>query len=490
MKNRPISSTVRRKCIFDETNPLISAKRDLEILSSASKTTRFIDNKLYTLSQLSQINPMEILSGEVSRQLTALKKHTNSTQIHNSIIKSKLKSCSVDLSNVNDAQKVAENRVKILGKKILNLKKRIKEVKGQQLVHISDQETYFHLKSTLKTMKVFLDIRKNELKSDLKTKDLVLTEVQAYKSASTERKTRTLRIHKSLNRSLSFFHKEYNKVSKKLQKDMDLMDFIDSNREMRTYRQQNIIEQVGINEKNHKEKESREDLLLHKMWYLNLTKKLENSMKKFNRIDLAFKKIKSLTGLEDVSVLLSKLFSKEESLQDLTDHIQVNREKIENYSKRNLELQNDIKVVSMLDESFLSEDVIAGLRGSIRNAKVQKGYCERKLNYVQAVRKKVVEWSLRMIRMMDQDFVFNGEKLFELMKILRFKIQANIKPAIELPRYARFVPLTANPVSLRGKKRYSLNLGLNLSELNHVETDSSNSKSYLSLLSDRKTRKK
>lgn len=490
MKNRPISSTIRRKNIFDETNPLISAKRDLEILSSTSKTSRFIDNKLYTLSQLSQINPLEILSSEVSRQLKALKKHTNSTQIHNASVKSRLKNCSLDLTNVNEAEKIAENREKFLTKKILNLKKNIKEVQDEQLVHISDQKTCLHIKQRLEATKVFLDIRKNELKSDLKSKNLVLAEVQSWKSASAERKTRTLRIHKNLNKSLSFFHQQYEKVSKKLQKDMDLMDFVNSNRDMRTFRQQNIIEQVGINEKNRREKESRENCLLHKMWYLNLTKKLENSMKKFSRIDLAYKKIKSLTGLEDVNIFLSKIFSKEDSLQDLTEHIQINKKKIEEYSNRNAELQKNIKQISVLDKKYLTDDEVGVMNSNIRNLKVRRKIYEDKILGVQGVVDKVKDWCVRMIKMMDANFEYGGEKLFELMKILRFRIQADIKPVRNLPRYDRYAQITANPVSLRKKQRYSLNLNVSLSELNHVDSDSSNSKSYLSILSDRKTRKK
>lgn len=65
---------------------------------------------------------------------------------------------------------------------------------------------------------------------------------------------------------------------------------------MRTYRQQNIIEKVGINEKSRREKAMRESLLLHKSWFLQLKKKHERSISRFSRNHLAFKTIKSVTG--------------------------------------------------------------------------------------------------------------------------------------------------------------------------------------------------
>ena len=491
MKSRPISSKIRRKCFFEDATPRYSAKKDFSLLHSPSKTARFLDSNISKLSQLSNINPLEILSKEVANQLKTLKKHTNSTNICNTTLKTRLKTYSVDLSNTITAKQAAQATDTRLKTRMISLKALISQIQSKQSHLLLDQETYQYMKQRLDTMQIFLNMEKNRLNLQLKSKNSLLSQFQVLKSLSTERKTQNIKIHKNLNRSLTFFHKEYFKVNEKIKNDLELMEFIDDNRDMRTYRQQNIIEQVGINEKNRKEKAIRESLLLHKSWFLQLKKKHERSVSRFSRIDLAFKTIKSVTGLEDIDQIVKKLMTKEENLQNLTEIIMLNKDKIEAFSKMNQDLQRSIAEITVSDAACLKENEIKRLSARLMLIGNQKIYLNQKFMRISAVFKKVKEWIVKMILVFDQDFMDNGEKLFELFSILKFKLHSNIRPKAE-GVFEKIIRLPVhNPVSLRNKERFSLNFeSVELFELNHVDTASSKSRSLVSSMSDKKIRKK
>ena len=491
MKTRPISSKIRRKCFFEDATPRYSAKKDFSLLHSPSKTARFLDSNFSKLSQLSNINPLEILSKEVANQLKTLKKHTNSTHIYNSTMKTRLKNFSLDLSNTIAAKQVAQSTDFRLKTRSLSLKALIVQVQSRQNILLQDQDSYLYMKQRLESMQIFLDIKKNELALELNYKNSLVFQVQALKSTSLERKTLNIRVHKDLNRSLTFFNREYKKVNEKINNDLELMEFIDDNRDMRTYRQQNIIEQVGINEKNRKEKNIRESLLLHKAWFLQLKKKHEKSMIRFSRIDLAFKTIKSITGLDDINELTKKLLTKEENLQNLTEVISRNKDKIDNFSRMNQELQKNIAEITVSDAACLKGNDIKKISARLMLITNQKIYLNQKFLRISTVLMKVREWIVKMITGFDQDFRENGEKVFELFSILKFKIHSNIRPKAEIVN-ENFNRLPVhNPVSLRNKERFSMNFDLvTLAELNHFESSTSNSKSLISLLSEKKIRKK
>ena len=219
MKTRPISSKIRRKCFFEDATPRYTAKKDFSLLHSLSKTARFLDSNISKLSQLSNINPLEILSKEVANQLKTLKKHTNSTNICNTTLKTRLKTNSVDLSNTISAKQTAQATDTRLKTRMISLKALIAQIQSKQGTLLLDQESYQYMKQRLEATQIFLNMQKNSLDLQLKTKSSLLGQFQALKSNSVERKTQNIKIHNNLNRSLTFFHREYNKVNEKIKND-------------------------------------------------------------------------------------------------------------------------------------------------------------------------------------------------------------------------------------------------------------------------------
>lgn len=501
MKIRPVSSSIkRRRRSIDATTPLRSAKKDFKLLLSSTATANYIDSQIFKLTDTSPCDPRLIMSTEVSQQLSMLKLCNNSSSISKHNKNTRIRRLSLELSEVSTAELVGQKKFNQIQDVINNLEKEIKQTKDQQDELLSNQEIYYHILKRLRTTKIFLDMRKHYLVDRIKNKDLVLNEVTRLKMKSSEEKTRNVKLYKDLNKTMDFFNRKNIELSTKYEKEKKIIDNLEAHREERYIRQQDILEQVGVNEKNRSEKELHQGLLLHKCWYLFLSKKLEDIVQKFTTIDIAFRKIKSVTGLQDINCLVEKFLTKEESLQDLTNLIRINKQTLESYSLRNAKLQKKINEISISDKNPITGGVIKQLNGQILSLNQRNAIENKKLVQLTSIKTTVLEWTEKMIRFLNPNFTYKKSETVTmpaLMIKLKEEVKNYIKPLKNFQDVQSFdghnpsMFITENPVSLRNKdkgSRYSDDF--NICELNFVETDSNDSKNFFNAKNDRKIKKK
>jgi hypothetical protein len=325
---------------------------------------------------------------------------------------------------------------------------------------------------------IFLDIKKNELNEQLKQKSLLLQDVIRNKAETLEKLSRNSKQFRDLNKTFTGFNARRKNISQKLEDDKEDLDFIDLERENRFFRQQEIKEKVGISEKNLNEKNIRESLLLHKLWYKKLNFMLQRFTQKFLKVDMAFRKIKSVTGLETISEIVEKFLTKEENLNELTRIIRKNKEFVEEFAKRNSELQQRIKIIEVSDKHSITSDTIREMNLKIvelssRNAGIRSKHLE-----IVSLVKTVSEWIVRMIQQFDPSFLPADQKLTVLVKTLHKLIHENIRPVEKFSTQESTFFVTSNPFNLRKSTNFSLYEKVELHELNHINTESSKSSWY------------
>ncbi|OMJ78736.1 hypothetical protein SteCoe_21379 [Stentor coeruleus] len=502
MKIRPVSSCIkRRRRSIDAITPFQLAKKDFKLLLSSTVTANYIDSQIFKLTDTSPCDPRQIMSTEVSQQLSMLKLCNNSSSISKHNKNTKIRRLSLELSEVSTAEIVGQKKFNQIQDNINNLEKEIKKTKDQQDDLLSNQEIYYHILKRLRTTKIFLDMKKHYLTERIKNKDFILNEVTRLKMKSSEEKTRNLKLYKDLNKTMDFFNRKNLELTTKYEKEKKIIDNLDANREERYIRQQDILEQVGVNEKNRSEKELHQELLLHKYWYLFLSKKLEDITQKFTTIDIAFHKIKSVTGLQDIGCLVEKFLTKEESLQDLTNLIRINKQTLESYSIRNAKLQKKINEISISDKNPITCGVIKQLNGQILSLNQRNSLENKKLVQLTSIKTTVLEWTEKMIRFLNPNFTYNKTEtvtMLELIIKLKEKVRNYVKPLNDFQEIQNFdaykssMFITENPVSLRNKDKKGLGYSndFNACELNFVETDSNDSKKNFNMKNDRKIKKK
>lgn len=473
MKIRPVTSSLNRRRSLDGTTPISLSKRDYKLLLSSAETIHKVDDKLYKLTETSQIEPHQILSTEISNQLSLLKNSNNSIHISKNKMNFQVRYLSAELQEVSKARKSGSKSISVISNKTERLLKNIKNIQESQKKALEDREVYFHIQERMLQTRIFLDIKKNGLNEDLKQKTLLLEETQRARAETTEKMTKNCRQYKDLNKTFSFFQNRTNKVSNKLQKDQDLMELIDLGREQRALKQLDIIEKVGINERDLNEKQIRESLMLHKLWYTKLSMQLRKYTDKFSKVDMAFKKIKSVTSLESISSIVEKFLTKEENLNELTNLIRKNKGQLDSFAQRNIDIQERIKAIEVYDKNSITSLMIKQLNSQIvfltgRNALVNSKYLE-----IASIVKTVEDWMGRVIKLFDSGCQVQSQSLRERVKLLKEKIKLNIRPISKFStQESSFFVTNYNGSAGKSPKKFVQEV-VELSELNYLESEES-----------------
>lgn len=197
-----------------------------------------------------------------------------------------------------------------------------------------------------------------------------------------------------------------------------------------------------------------------------LSKKLEEYIQMFTTIDIAFRKIKSVTDLQEINTLVEKFLTKEDSLQDLTNLIRINKKTLEEYIIRNAKLQKKIVEISICDKNPITGSTIKQLNAQIVLLDSRNIQENHKVIQLTSLKTTIMQWAIKVIRFLNQEFVCKKDtEMMKIIRILRDEVRKCIKPVEKFAEfkehdfYNSSLFVTDNPVSLRTKDR-SLRLSI------------------------------
>lgn len=479
MKTRPVSSSYRRRRSVECVTPSHCAKRDISMLMSATSTAQYIDTQVYTLAEAA---PPEDIPGvsEISQHLNMLKASSNLSQISKSIIRSKFNRLSLELSTTVTAKHVGEKNIETLQNEIENIRKTIRETQRHQEELLDDREIYIHIKERLKQTMIFMDMHKVYLTSKIKNTNYVCAEADRNRVKTAEERCRSARVYKDVNKTFTFFNRKNKQFSNNYKKSRQRINSMERERENRFNRQLDIQEQTRVSEKNRTERQLRYGLMIHRMWFVYLRKKLEDSMIKFSSIDYAFKKMRSATGIQDINDLVTKFLTKEDDLNEGMKAIQNNKLTLKKYSKRNSKIQQKIKDIMISEKNTLSGNKLQQLSSQIMLGALQSLEERKKLEGLKALNIRISEWMKKKIRAFDFNITFTDENLPKLMSILQGLVKAHITKKKSLESYksddyfqTSSIFLTEKNITFKSRDKIRRESRVsNLSELNFIDSES------------------
>ena len=304
MKIRPLSatSTKTNRIFTNQTTPTHTVKRNLKVLMSSEETARFLDSQIFKLTEASMPNCKELASLQVSKELKQLKSFTNSVQLSKSQINWKIERLAIELSQAKTKEKYVESKIPGLLEEIIKLKEKIEAVKALQEEKLADREVYNHVQQRLVNTKIFLDIKTNDLQERLSNKQHFLRIENNAQIKTREGRCQSARMYKNFYRTAEFFHKNTSIKAKNLEKNQKVIANMQTWREKRKKRQTEICEEVENEETIRNFKGIRESIMVCRVWYMFLSNKLAANVSEFGTIELAFRKIRSVTGLFDIQV--------------------------------------------------------------------------------------------------------------------------------------------------------------------------------------------
>lgn len=195
------------------------------------------------------------------------------------------------------------------------------------------QQTYEHMLHRMKADLIASQIRSQELKESMKSKnDIALEETEKQRKAKQERIQAKMKLQQIFN-ELQQDQKEREQRISGLQRSIRNKEEALKRKMERQKRQHEIAEMAQNENKDQNEIQMQEKFLVQRLYSAFLKKKMEHEMKKNYAIEDAFQKIRTATNLSNVNEIVHRFLTREQTYSELLIAVSENERKIENLRK-------------------------------------------------------------------------------------------------------------------------------------------------------------
>lgn len=365
---------------------------------------------------IQQRNPSVLLNEKISRmsvsptvsstdktggsfQLQILKKTINRQRLlggsgdHNlSHLKSELKQLDVESTKREFWNKQNEKRIKQLNEKI-------EKTIEKQLEEGLNKEVYLHLLKRMKKTQIFLDLKANSFNQDLKESESALKSAIKKQIVTKESKTQFLNfLHQfrdTVEEETGLGHLRINDLEIDIEKSKIISDRRD---EWKRHRE-SMFEEAANEDQNKKNIGLKESLELHRMWLFSLTKIFEKKKRKFQKLEEASQKIKTFTGLGEISLVVENFLTKEYTYAGLLKTVKEKEDRCNEIKEGIDELQGKVNKIENkgLEKGKISESILAE-----KNLMKENFDLNQKKQSIDNVYSKVKTWMKLTVRKLNK----------------------------------------------------------------------------------------
>ena len=323
------------------TSPTGKAKISRLFISQTSKSDNIeVEEK--------EADPNSEIS-EIASQLTLLRKRHDKLKKSNSQklqFYEKLKS---ELDSAEISTTIYESDNKSIQDKINQLQDQIEQSKKKYESEKFNKKSYNYVLERMKEEKIALEIKSNSLQSSLKESKLSLeAETEKFRKIR-ENQYSSKQVMKEIKSALAIDQRTKQEKIFQLQKTIKDRQEIEKRREDRQKRQLDISDAAANDDKDSHEAKIREVFLLNRFWIKFIQRKLKNEVSKGNPIEQAFKKIKTTTGISEISEVVEKYLNQHESLQKLNEAVAQAESKLEGVKTYNFSIREKLSSAQIIE---------------------------------------------------------------------------------------------------------------------------------------------
>lgn len=331
---------------------------------------------------------------EASTQVKLLKKTFNTMY-------QRFNSASRDLT-ILKSESIKINALRTVGENDLeNLKQHINSLEieeNQMLAKIRDEfnnnTMYKHIRERMRQTLMHLEVKNQYLSDQIRLRDFLIEGEHRKRTKTLENKFTKAQAYKSLRKTV-----ELDKADRKadlgiLQEDIEAREKIHELREVRMKKYEEIAETAANEERDAKNNNMREKLLVHVFWAKYLNKRLENEKKKSSHIEVAFNRIKSETLIGNVEDVVSRFLLKENRLIELMSALTQNKEKCLSYLRQNDQIENKIDQVLIMQKPG-SDTNISNLKEKLYRGFMKCNQAKQTLLKLKTCKDKLRVWILK-----------------------------------------------------------------------------------------------
>ena len=320
-------------------SPTAKSKLSRLFISQISKSDNLEEQEIDHSSEIS----------EVASQLTLLRKRHDKLKESNSKklqFYEKLKS---ELDSAEISSTIYESDNKSIQDKITQLQSQIEQSKKKYDSEKFNKKSYNYVLERMKEEKIALEIKSSSLQSSLKESKLSLeAETEKFRKIK-ESQYSSKQIMKEIKTVLAIDQRTKQEKIFQLQKTIKDKQEVEKRREERQKRQLDISEAAANDDKDSHEAKTREVFLLNRFWIKFIQRKLKNEVNKGNPIEQAFKKIKTTTGICEISEIVEKYLNQGESLQKLNEAVAQAENKLQKVKDYNFNVREKLSSTQIIE---------------------------------------------------------------------------------------------------------------------------------------------
>ena len=320
-----------------------------------------------------EYNDPEQETKEIGTYLNLIRRNHDKIKQENMKKKLYLERLKKDFERASELAQNSEESSEMIEEKIKKVQNQLESTRKRFKDEIKDLKSYTHVLDRMKKDKIAMEIKANDIQTSLKsTKHVLNSEVRKSQIAK-EAHFQSKLVLQDLRKSYYLSQKKKSEKIQNLERELKSREDVAARREDRQKRQNEIAEAAANDDKDSHEVKLRESLLLFKLWFSFLSKKLNMEMKKAVDVERAFLKIKSATGLVDVVEIVERFLTREQSYLVLVKAVSEAEEKL------NMLKSENKKAKEMLSSLTLED---SGSKPAVTTSEAVKSLQKKQKNYV------------------------------------------------------------------------------------------------------------
>lgn len=315
-------------------SPLVRSKNSPLLITDYSRSE--LDEKLFNSSDDSK---------EIASQLSLIRKKHDKTKESNSKKRAYCEKLKLELEKLNTASNLTDQDSKSLLSKIEQLQSILDQNKKKHEDELMCKKSYLYMLDRMKQEKIAMEMKANSLQTCLKSTNYVVdTETDKFRKIR-ENQYQSRVMLQEIKETLAVEQRRKNEKISQLEKSVRQRQELAYRREERQRRQAEISEAAANDDKDSQESKLRENILLHRMWFIFLCKRFQNEVKKNQPLEQAYNMIKSYTGLSDVNDIVERYLTRENNYTNLLSAVSEAEKKLEQLKKQNEDARNQLRSV-------------------------------------------------------------------------------------------------------------------------------------------------
>ena len=368
---------------------------------------------------------------EITLQLVMIRKAYDKILHENSQKRAQIEMMKKQISKLQDTTVTCNEDQSTISTRMMNLQNRLESLRYQLEDEQKGNKTYEHMLARMKSEATGLVVLSSTLHDNLNTFRGHLDNYLHKSRKNKEENAQSMKVLRTLKDELKIESKNKEDLVKRLESTANSKKEATIRRQLRIKKQAEIAEIAANENKNAEEIALKQEITLHKLYYMFLKSKQERIIRESEETEEAFTRIQVATGIYDVQAITEVFLRKQEVTEQLNNSITESRKNLNTLKKKNEKTRYELNNLLLISKESVSPYLrqITELHSSIENEKRILDSSQSENKMMGAMLSQVSHMAENFCKAMgitgDNDLLVNYKKIIEKVHASCEEIKSN-----------------------------------------------------------------